>query len=135
MQSEHFFDFGNVEVETAAESPNFNFETIPHPQEFARKVMELYEELVHEEPERLKVIDHAEGLIGWKEKEQAQEKQPEKEVKMDNGLPTNTENQADATRPSETEKTPYQKQIEQAYKESGVLKEGEDVDLKKDENQ
>ncbi len=129
-----FFDFGDVEVETAAESPNFNFETIPHPQEFSRKVMQLYEELVHEEPEKLKVVDYAEGLARWQTQNKAEDVSEQNKIDNNKSVSTDQNLIAEQEVSKADSKTPYQKQLEQAYKETGVLKEGEEVDLKTDEN-
>lgn len=37
------FDYGNVEIQTAAEEENFEFAAVPHPQLIARKIQDLME--------------------------------------------------------------------------------------------
>ncbi len=42
------FDFGNVYVQTAAHKDRFTFDTVPHPEELEKKILDLYEQFVHE---------------------------------------------------------------------------------------
>lgn len=41
-----FFDYGDVFIQTAGESPNFLFQNIPKPNEVAQKIMELHHNIL-----------------------------------------------------------------------------------------
>lgn len=53
--------YGNVRIQTAAELPNFIFESIPHPYETSKKIIDLHQahkryDLGNKEPSRAKLI-------------------------------------------------------------------------------
>ncbi len=45
---ETFFNFGDVHVQTAGTQRNFDLNKVPNPQEVAKKILDLHEELIHQ---------------------------------------------------------------------------------------
>jgi hypothetical protein len=97
-----FFNFGNVVVETAAEHPNFNFQSIPNPQEFTRKVMQLYEDLISNNHQELETVDKVEGLARW-DSTSSQPSQPSNQAEKNNPA-SNEQKQSETLKPGEEKK-------------------------------
>jgi hypothetical protein len=57
-----FFHYGNVYVQTAGAARNFLFQSLPHPQNICRLIMNLYDKILAQQSEKANFVDHAEGL-------------------------------------------------------------------------
>ena len=58
-----FFDYGNVEIQTAGAARNFIFQGIPHPRQVSRQILNQYKKsLETESPKTIEKMEMSEGL-------------------------------------------------------------------------
>jgi anion-transporting ArsA/GET3 family ATPase len=114
--------FGNVHIQTAGEQPNFVFESVPHPYEVSKKILDLHEVYLARKE---------------RESEDSIEKELESVISKQSTIEKRVVNEGKQEFPEEIsaqiirgiESTKEQQKQNGDLKEEGELKEGKEVDL------